>query len=246
MPENNLSYAAADANALDIAFRSMSEKLFSKVFTKTLSDLSNEKPTRTNIIKSLNFLKKAKAQDTVIVFLASHGLSDAAGNYYFFPTDAVMDDARMLMNSGTNRGAGFTPTPASLIRWEYFFDALRSVPGKRLLIVDTCQAKSIYGEIDIHSLAKRSASSSFALIASSKGTEESQEYPEGKHGLFTYALLKGLSGQGDRNKDGSIGLVELYQFIIQFVESKRNRSLGKQTPQLIAPAELTDMVLAEK
>ena len=97
--------------------------------------------------------------------------------------------------------------------------------------------------MDMHSLAKRSATSSFALLAASQRNEVSQEYPKGKHGLFTYALLRGLSGEGDRNRDGKISLAELYDFVEQFVENNRNRLIGKQTPQFIAPKELADMIL---
>ena len=132
----------------------------------------------------------------------------------------------------------------SLISWETFFDALRSVPGKRLLIVDTCYARKISGTLDIHSLAKRSATSSFALLAASSGNEQSQEFPQGKQGLFTYALLKGLAGNGDINTDGQVTLAELFEFITKFVENNRDKDLGKQTPQLSAPVELRNMVLS--
>ena len=98
--------------------------------------------------------------------------------------------------------------------------------------------------MNIHSLAKRSATSSFALLAASRGDEQSQEFPQGKQGLFTYGLLKGLKGDGDINKDGQVTLSEIYEFVSKFVEKNRIKSLGNQTPQLTAPAELKDMVLS--
>jgi len=243
MPANNLSFAAADAKGLEEYYRKEGGKLFEHVFTKSISDFSATKPSKGNIIKSLEFIRSAKAEDTVIVFLASHGLSDSAGNYYFVPRDASTGDVEKLIK-GNGRGATETfANLSSLISWEIFFDALRSVPGKRLLVVDTCQAKNIAGTFDIHSLAKRSATSSFALLVASKGDEESQEYPTGNHGLFTYALLKGLAGDGDNNKNGNVDLSELYEFVSRFVENNRDKKVGNQTPQLTAPKELQKMVL---
>jgi len=244
MPANNLSFAAADADNLSKYYRGEAGKFFNRVFAKSISDSSAVKPTKEHILKSLEFIKDAKAEDTVIVFLASHGLSDSAGNYYFIPGDASVEDVRNLTADSGRGASGSISNLSSLIGWETFFDALRSVPGKRLLVVDTCQAKKISGTFDIHSLAKRSATSSFALLAASKGDEESQEYPQGKQGLFTYALLKGLSGDGDGNGDGQIVLAELYEFIAGFVENNRAKEIGNQTPQLAAPEALKEMVLS--
>jgi len=244
MPSNKLEYAAFDAENLAKFFKKEKGSLFNNVFAKIISDHSESKPFKENILKDLDFIKKAKAEDTVIIFLASHGLSDSAGNYYFVPGDANLEDVKKLTEDNVRGATGSTANLSSLISWEAFFDALRSVPGRRLLVVDTCQAKNIAGTLDIHSLAKRSATSSFALLAASQGNEESQEYPQGKQGLFTYALLKGLSGDGDSNGDGRVVLSELYDFISKFVERNRNKNFGKQTPQFTAPKELKDMVLA--
>lgn len=243
MPDNDLLYAAQDADAVEKYFQAQGGKHFDRVVTKSVSDFTDNKPSKVNVIASLEFLKNARAEDTVILFLASHGLSDRAGNYYFVPRNALADEINKLTDSKRGSIHNANRDLSSLISWEAFFNTLRAVPGKRLLIVDTCQAKSISGTFDLHSLAKRSASSSFALLAASKGNEKSQEYPKGKHGLFTYALLKGLSGEGDRNQDGQIVLYELHRFIEHFVEQNRS-GLHKQTPQLVVPTELKDLFLA--
>ena len=227
----DLDYAAFDAENIAKFFNKKQGNLFNQVHTKIISDFSESKPLKSNIIKSLDFLKQAKAQDTVIIFLASHGLSDPAGNYYFVPRDVEPKDLKKLQEIGKRGTSIVVEDIDTLISWESFFDALRSVPGKRLLVVDTCYAKKISGTLDIHSLAKRSATSSFALLAASQGNEQSQEYPQGKQGLFTYGLLRGLEGDGDINRDGQVTLSEIYEFVTKFVENNRNKSLGQQTPQ---------------
>jgi hypothetical protein len=244
IPSAELSYAVSDAVNIAKTFRSQRGRAFKRVHAKVISDLSETKPFKRQILKNLEFIKNAEAQDTVMIYLASHGLSDPAGNYFFVPADAKLEDIHRIVHACQRGPAGpHAPTP-SLIRWEAFFNALRSTAGKRILVVDTCQAQNISGTFDVHSLAKRSATSSFALLAASQGNESSQEYPEGKQGLFTYALLRALSGDGDRNRDGRVLLTEAYDFIREFVENKKNVLIGKQTPHLASPDELKATALS--
>jgi uncharacterized caspase-like protein len=72
----------------------------------------------------------------------------------------------------------------------------------------------------------------------SKGDEESQEYAEGKHGLFTYALLQSMTKASDLDKDGLISLFEIYSGAAPVVERLHDRTAGPQTPQFVAPMEL--------
>ena len=236
LPNADLEYAALDAESLTAHYNQHGSKTFNRIHTYTVSDNSQEKPTRKNILKALDFIHTARAEDTVVVFLASHGLSDKAGNYYFVPRDAQPDDIRVVQ---VGRGKAL-----SLVGWESFSESLRNSAGKRLLVVDTCQAKNITGTLDFHSLAKRSVSSSFSVMAASKGDEESQEYPPGRHGLFTYGMLQGLSGNGDENRDGAVKLHELFRFTEDYVVKNRDRRIP-QSPQLEAPQGLRAMKLLE-
>jgi hypothetical protein len=244
IPSADLAYAVADAVNVGNAFRRQEKKAFRRVHARVLSDRSSLKPVKRNILEHLGFVQEAGANDTVIVYLASHGLSDPLGNYFFVPADADMADIERIEKARCRSSAEPVDRTPSLIRWEAFFDALRATAGRRILIVDTCQAQNIAGTLDVHTLAKRSVTSSFALLAAAQGDEPSQEYPEGRQGLFTYALLKGLAGDGDRNRDGRVTLTELYHFVRTFVEDKRDRHIGRQTPQLAAPIGLDDTILS--
>ncbi|MBF0186930.1 MAG: hypothetical protein HQL50_03290 [Magnetococcales bacterium] len=93
-------------------------------------------------------------------------------------------------------------------------------------------------------MAKRSASSNFSIMAASKGEEESQEYRTGKHGLFTYALLRGLSRRGDANRDGKVSLLEAFNYTKSFVQANREIKEKPQTPQLQSPEILKKMTLS--
>ena len=69
------------------------------------------------------------------------------------------------------------------------------------------------------------------LFSSSKADEISSWYPEKRHSLFTYFFLKGLQGDADKNKDGSITTAELDEYIAENVPYVARRLYGrKQTP----------------
>lgn len=233
-----LRFAANDAREIAASMERHAKPLFASVRTRILTDETTEKPRRAAVLAALEFIKDAGARDTVIVFLAAHGISDTAGNYYFVPSDAAWSDVQDLLR-------GNTPKGNSLIAWTAFFDALRNSPGRRLLIVDTCQASNIEGTFDAHSLAKRSAASQFALMVAAQGTEDSQEYEVSKHGLFTHAVLEGLAGASDVNGDGFVQLQELFDYARAAVGELRDPLLGPQTPQLIAPPHLRDMPISK-
>jgi WD40 repeat protein len=235
----DLEFASRDAQELVRHFKQQAGTTFRNVYTKLLNDTDTvQKATKANILKALSFVGDAGAHDTVVLFLASHGFSDKAGNYYFLNTDAMLPDLRDVFS-----GKNVTGRSESLVSWQDFFDALRKSAGKRLLVVDTCQAKNITGTFDAHSLKKRSAASLFALVAASKGDESSQEYALARHGLFTYAFLQGLQGKADRNADGVVSLIEAFAYTQETVERLRDAK-ESQTPQILAPNQLPYMALS--
>lgn len=236
-PDAALAFASRDAERIASILPEEGGRQFQRVYVRLLNDNAAGKPERESIIAGLNFLRQAQARDTVVIFLASHGISDEAGNYYFVPRDAVADDLDRLA----------TGEPiVSLLPWMVFFDALRAVPGRRLLIVDTCQARKIEGNFEAHSLMKRSAASQFALMLASRGEEESQEYPPARHGLFTYALLQSMrTAFAGKPEPGTLTLKAWFERAAAIVEEKRDRQLGPQTPQLIVPPALNDLTLVD-
>jgi len=230
----HLAYAVRDAEELAKTLQVRGTGQFGRVHVRLLTDDAEIKPDRAAVLKALEFVQQARPQDTAVIFLASHGVSDAAGNYYFVPRDARAEDVQAL---DKGRAA------PSLLPWTAFFDTLRGTAGRRLLIVDTCQARNIEGRFEAHSLMKRSAASLFSLVVASKGNEESQEYPPGKHGLFTYALLQALAPASDTNRDGVVSLNEVFEAARPLVDRLRDKRTGAQTPQIVAPVPLGDLPL---
>ena len=233
-PNLNLAFAAQDAEAMAALLQQEGAGYYTQVFLKVLTDNQPVKPDRDAILSALDFVKQGGPNDTVLIFLASHGITDPKGNYYFVPRDVVRKDVIAVQHGETG---------ASLVSWQAFFDALRGAAGKRILIVDTCHAGRAEGSFDSHSLLKRSASSMFPLVVASKGDETSQEYPPAGHGLFTYALMKALVPAADTDGDHVVSLQEAFTYAIPIVEDLRSKSAGAQTPQILVPPILGNLGL---
>jgi uncharacterized caspase-like protein len=235
-PALTLSFAASDAQEFAQALQAASTQRYRRISVTTLSDFGRPADKRT-ILEALRQLQDAGAGDTTVIFLASHGVSDSSGDYFFVPHDARQADIDTILDRKP------LSADASLVGWQSFFDVLRGMAGRRLLVVDTCQARDISGRFQDFSLVKRSASSRVAFILASRGSEESQEYTTGRHGLFTYALLDGLRAAPDLNADGQLSVGEWFHYAAAVVDRLRDRRIGPQTPQFYAPRSLQAMIV---
>lgn len=74
-------------------------------------------------------------------------------------------------------------------------------------------------------------------LASTKGGQASNSYPEKKHGLFTYFLLGGLKGAADKNGDGWINMEELFDYVRDNVAKVSRRKGVEQTPTVNPPLD---------
>jgi hypothetical protein len=74
-------------------------------------------------------------------------------------------------------------------------------------------------------------------LASTKGGQASNSYPERKHGLFTYFLLDGLKGAADKDGDGWISMEELFSYVRDNVAKVSRRKGVEQTPAVNPPLD---------
>jgi hypothetical protein len=166
---------------------------------------------------------KGRPQDTVVVFLAGHtGVFDnnrfglLLPSYKFPAQDASVSQTRDGVVFRSSSGGRFderTVLPYALIeRGLMRLDALN-----RLVIVDACQAEAINDDAEVQNIRKwveirnRRARTSY-LMAARRG-EPALEIEGLRHGLFTYALLRGMGpGALDRSQEPeeirSLGLPE--------------------------------------
>lgn len=235
---SDLKYAVNDAQALSQEF-AKKHSLFSKVISVNITDQAQIKPDKHNILSQLKILEQATAQDTIIVYLASHGFNDQRGEYMFLTRDATFDDIKKVLKGEENKNS-------SLLSWQEILSPLWNIAGRRLLILDSCHAQQITQSADPFSILKRSAATNLAVLAAAKGDEYSQELAQFRHGLFTYGLLQGIQAkQSDKDKNNMIDLKEWFEWSNQIVKHYQDIRLGKQTPQLIADQVMQSMNVTE-
>jgi uncharacterized caspase-like protein len=168
------------------------------------------------------FLLQAKPDDTLVVFVAGHGVRTDTGEYWFLTSDAT--PARPY--SGIKRA-----DLESLVTW----DKLHAT--KRVLLLDTCHSGAAFGtrgergiafqQSEVDTLLERSSGLYILAATSDDGFAREQA----GNGLFTKALLDGLDGAADAgdfgDKDGTVGIDELMHFARYAV---LERSEGRQKP----------------
>lgn len=229
--EQDLRFAHADAEAIARAFKSQQGRLFGEVKTKVLT---NAEATRGEILDGFDWLESEVTQrDVAVVFVAGHGVNDKRDNYYFLPHDA---NPEKLRRSG--------------VQWSEFNSILQELPGKTLLLADTCKSGNVTGSLKTRGISSSDATSALmeliraesgvVVMSASTGSEVSIEDPAWGHGAFTKALLDGLDGLADYDRNGIITLKELDLHVTRNVKKLTN---GSQRPTTQIPENMPDFPL---
>jgi WD40 repeat protein len=162
------------------------------IASKAGQSLVMKEPTAENIVGDISkFFASAEPQDTVILFLAGHGVN-IDGRYHFLPTNA-RTKADQSLNKDT------------LVPWHVLQNAVQSARGTRLMFLDTCHSGNAYNA----SLEKDAGDARIIVYSATKANSLSFEVKALGHGAFTQALISGLSGEADYNKDQTIEVFEL-------------------------------------
>ena len=78
------------------------------------------------------------------------------------------------------------------------------------------------------------ASEKVVVLSASAHDQISSSYPEKRHGLLTYFFLKGVGGMADSNKNRTVELGELYEYVKLNVETiARKINNIEQAPQIL-------------
>lgn len=76
-------------------------------------------------------------------------------------------------------------------------------------------------------------SDKITAFCAASGDQISSGYPDKRHGLFTYFLLKGMRGDADKNNDKSITIQEMDDYLSLNVRKVAGRLDRVQTPQVL-------------
>jgi uncharacterized caspase-like protein/tetratricopeptide (TPR) repeat protein len=174
----------------------------------------------------------AGVNDVVYLFFAGHGVVAEQNEGYFVAHDS---DPQNLHSTGLS-----------------FKEVNETLSGRLksklvIFLADACHAGSIgwSSEPSLPSRAQEALESigapdrSFLKLLASRPSERSYEDErwEGGHGVFTFALLRGLRGEAEQDTDGQVRVSELIEYVSRVVpketESQQNpRVAGNFEPRL--------------
>jgi hypothetical protein len=203
-PALNLNFAEPDAKSLKVFFSGKGPSLFGSVH---VTEIYNDEAIKENVAGVLNALN-TRPQDVIILYFAGHGIN-IGDEWYFVPHDVVYPERdEEVMTKGLS-----SQEIAKSIR--------EIVALKKLVLIDACKSGAILpafanrGLEERRALAQLGRSTGTHVIAASTKDQFASEVSQLGHGVFTYALLRGLEGEaGDR--DTKVTVREL----IAYVEDK--------------------------
>ncbi len=216
-----LNYAVPDAKAIVDGFRAARGDVYAAVETRLLTDAEVTPEKFEAVLSEIG--AKARPQDTFVMFVAGHGKT-VDGRYYYLPHDFRYRDETSFAASGIGQSQ--------------FQDWLSRVKAQRsVLLFDTCESGSLTedrlalrGVERAVAMEKMTAAMGRTTIAAASDDKPALEGYKG-HGVFTYAILSGLSA-ADRNGDGKVDVLELIQYLDQEVPDLSNRAFKfRQIPQ---------------
>lgn len=141
----------------------------------------------------------------VIVYYAGHGVPDEQNtDSYLLPVDGMVNNNRTAISLST------------------FYDEIGKIPSKQTLVfLDACFSGSQRDGKLLSSKTRGVAIKAKTIVpkgnmivfSASSGDEAALSYKKGKHGLFTYFLLKKL-----KESSGNVSLGELSTYLSQMVK----------------------------
>ncbi|MCM1021942.1 MAG: caspase family protein [Muribaculum sp.] len=199
-------------------------KAFKRVMetqTKDITLLTSSNASRANILSKLKAIcNRAQPSDRIIFYFSGHGMPGAICTY---DQSLTYDDLVATLETSSAK--------------------------EKICFIDACHAGSAVqtqrsaAEQDKSALSKAiKGKKGQAFFVGCRGDEYSYENPWVGAGYFTQAAIKGLRGKSDANGDKNITVKELFKYIYNDVTQ---RSKQQQHPQLIAPAEMMDVVVAK-
>jgi tetratricopeptide (TPR) repeat protein len=220
-----LEFADKDAESFAKFIESPRGRAFPKENVKLLM---NEAATTAQLRTALaSWLKRnSKAEDMIYIFLATHGMVDKEEprRTYLLTNEADPEDLYDTTMSMNDLGDIISTRLKSAGRIVLFADACRS--GKLGAGIGADLQKGASGNQEIVGLLASRAK---------EFSEEGKQYCNG-HGAFTCYLLKGLNGEADADKDGTVTVGELIRYLRDKVAQATK---DKQTPQEFGEFENT-------
>jgi len=222
-------FTGADARKLADAAAARLRPMHSKMIKRVLINGAGDKdaPTAVNILDAMDLLRDTAESDTVLLFIAGHGVNEEA-SYRFLPTDVER-------TGSSYRGR-------TVVSWQLLQEAIERAKGRRILFVDTCHSGNAYNQ----KLGNSAYHANIITYASARFDQEALEDAQLGHGLFTYAVVEGLEGKGAMTAEGDITTRGLAEYVLKRVDQLAKEMQGEQEPQYLKGRDAEDYVLVKQ
>lgn len=194
--------------------------------------LQNEKAAKTDLDKYLGkWLKNQVSEKSrVFIYYAGHGAPNpATGEGFLIPYDGDPNYTEETAYPIKKLYEALARLPARGIT--VALDACFSGQGERSLLAKGARPLvNVASEPDV-------AGENTVIIAAAQGNQISTSFPDGRHGLLTYYLLKGLLGGADGDQDGQVTTAELFSYIKPAVSRQARRQNVEQVPSFHPASE---------
>lgn len=218
-PRMTLNYAKPDAESFGKMMSDHGTQLYKNLEIHTLYD---EEATRENILRTLDEMAaKIHQEDVFIFYYAGHG--------------SMVDDQFFFIPTGSLRLYDFGSLQKDAIEASLLQDKFKNIQAlKQLIVMDACQSGgsvellATRGAAEEKAIAQLSRSAGIHVMASAGSEQFATEFAELGHGLFTYLLIKALSGDADgAPKDGKVTIYELKGYLDDQVPEMTRKLKGK-------------------
>ncbi len=221
---SDVTFATRDAKWIYKYFQDVLGIPKSRIYFRTNSDVS--KAEFDKVLLSDGWLdKRVEAGETEVYFYyAGHGAPDIKQNKaYLIPYDGdpnyasqtgiKLDDIYSRLNA--------LDAKSVTVFWDACFSGANR--NNEMLLAD---ARPVFIEVE------EDVAGGITVFSAASARQISSAWPEKKHGLFSYFLMKGLQGEADTNKDKQITIGELGKYLDANISEMAGMLDREQTPEL--------------
>lgn len=184
-----------------------------KAKTSNVSLLTSRNVTRANIMEKLKAIaNRAEKDDQIILFYSGHGLE---GGLYTFDGVLSYDDIINVLSS--------------------------SKAGAKYCFIEACHSGSVAAcAPNKDAVGARANSNNIMFFTACRPDESAIATGLVGAGGFSQALMKGLQGKADKNRDKKISVIELFEYTYNDVVKRFD---SQQHPQLIGPKSMHNNII---
>ncbi len=236
-----LFFAENDAKGISDVLKSHAPGGYSSFDGMTLIGGDFTSDSAQKVIHEL--LSKADSNDVFFIYFATHGYVDSVREnvyllcYDTYWVDSISESGAMTVEDTTVK---------TVISYTWLGDELlNSKAGMIIVIIDACHSgpEDVAFRTTAYTKIKKVVASNpkgRIFLFSTHRNQMAAENFDLKHGIFSYFLIRGLSGEADLNDDSLITISELWQYVRDEVYDYVKKSSGSaflQSPFILGKVE---------